>query len=104
MQPSEALMRMREGYLAGKHRLLETYCYGDALTEATEADEVLLASCLKLLDESVPGRNFGFWVDGGAWAKTPHGLEPVYHYNHKPAEVAAAIGKAIQRAQTLEAA
>lgn len=104
MQMSEALKRARELYVSGERRMdfigPNVIDYMGLMLEATEDNIDLAADLLLALDEVAPGKNFGFWADGGKWVNE----EPVYHYDTKSAEIAAVFGKAIQRAQQREGA
>jgi hypothetical protein len=116
MMLSEGLRRARELYVNGDRRLVFPEWFEEAkgkrdavvvdymgmMLEATEDNIDLACDLLAALDEEAPGKSFGFWADGGRWVQDQP--DPVYHYDTKPADIAAVFGKAIQRAQQREGA
>jgi hypothetical protein len=100
MDVSDVLRNARELYVGGKHQLrvsdsATTILLGDLLLDAARGNGNLAADANEALDRAAPGGAFSFWADGGKW--TDEGA--VYEYNRRPAEVAAAFGKAILASQ-----
>lgn len=99
---SKLLQRMREDFLAGKHRMGQLYFHNEALADHCD-DPKTVAAAIKLLDESSPGGNFHIFIDGGQMLDTGDAIDFVYRYDRRPAEIAAVIGKAIIRAKAMAA-
>ena len=94
----EMLQNARKLYLDGHYRIGGTRLVSvlDLLVQAACGDKDLAFQGWQLLDACTPGFNFDIYVDGGKWDENVGAI--VYHYDTKPHEVAAVIGKAIMRA------
>lgn len=103
MTTAECLRKLREMYLAKEHRTGCLVWLPELLTAAADGDANVAFEALEFLDKLSPGGSFGMWLDSPKMVTLEdETFEWQYHYDRKPHEVAALIGRACVMSETAE--